>query len=67
MTKAIWNYLKGIGSVLVILPPPRDLSVRNPAASSTEEAFARDAEAIASDFERAIANGTDLGRKDDSP
>ena len=65
MIKAFWNYLKGIGSVLVIFPPPRDLSVHNPAASSTEEAFARDAAAIASDFERAIAKKTDSGRKDD--
>ena len=63
MVEKLKNYLQGIGSVLVIFPEERDLSVSTPIASCQNTAFQRDIEAMGGDFQRAFKNEVAHGEK----
>ena len=54
MKKSVQYCLEGIGSVLEVLPPERNLSVSVKVLSSTKEAFLHDMLAMRKDFEYAI-------------
>lgn len=53
MVDKLNNLIRGIGSVVALFPEERDLSVKSHTASSSEEAFAMDADALRGNFEHA--------------
>ena len=54
MKKRMQHYLEGIGSVMALFPPERDLSVSSKVPSSTAEAFLHDMLAMKKDFQYVI-------------